>query len=116
MFILLKGKMTPVVTFVVIPPVFALLAGFGPVEISEFVSAGVPKTLSSMALTLFATVYFRIMTDQGLFEPIVRWLGKRAGGNVSAILIVTTIIAAISHMDTGTTSTMLVTIPAILPL
>lgn len=116
MIILLKGKMTPVVTFVVIPPIFALLAGFGPVEISGFVSEGVPKTLSSMALTLFATVYFRIMTDQGLFEPIVRWLGKRAGGNVSAILIVTTIIAAISHMDTGTTSTMLVTIPAMLPL
>lgn len=116
MLILLKGKMTPVVAFVVIPPIFAVLAGYGPVEISSFVAAGVPNTLNSMALTLFATVYFRIMTDKGLFEPIVRWLGKRAGGNVSAILIVTTIISAISHMDTGTTSTMLVTIPAMLPL
>jgi len=116
MFILLKGKMTPIVAFVVIPPIFALFAGFNFLEISEFVTAGVPKTLSSMALTLFATVYFRIMTDNGLFDPIVNLLSKRAGGKVPAILLITTLISAISHMDTGTTSTILVTIPAMLPL
>jgi len=115
-FVLLKGKLTPVVAFVILPPVFALLAGFSISQISEFVVLGVPKTINAMALTLFATVYFRIMTDRGLFEPIVRWLSKKAGGNVSAILIITTIIAAISHMDTGVTSTMLITIPAMLPL
>jgi len=115
-FVLLKGKLTPVVAFVILPPVFALLAGFSIFDISGFVVQGVPKTINAMALTLFATVYFRIMTDRGLFEPVVRWLSKKAGGNVSAILVITTIIAAISHMDTGTTSTMLVTIPAMLPL
>lgn len=116
MFILLKGKMTPITAFVIIPPIFALAAGFSISEISEFAAAGVPKTLNSMALTLFATVYFRIMTDQGLFDPIVNLLSKRAGGKIPAILVITTIIAAISHMDTGTTSTILVTIPAMLPL
>lgn len=113
---LLKNKLTPVVAFVVLPVVFGLLAGFSPAEIGGFVKEGVPKTLSATALALFATAYFAIMTDEGLFDPIVSWLSKKAGGNVVAIMLITVIIAAISHMDTGMTSTILVTIPAMLPL
>lgn len=113
---LLKGKLTPVVAFVVLPVIFGLLAGFNPFALGDFIKEGVPKTLSSTALTLFATAYFAIMTDEGLFDPAVAWLAKKAGGNVTAIMIITVIIAAISHMDTGMTSTILVTIPAMLPL
>ena len=113
---LLKNKLTPVVAFVVLPVVFGLLAGFSPSEIGGFAKEGVPKTLSATALALFATAYFAIMTDEGLFDPIVSWLSKKAGGNVVAIMLITVFIAAISHMDTGMTSTILVTIPAMLPL
>lgn len=113
---LLKGKLTPIVAFVVLPIVFGLLAGFSPWELGDFVKEGVPKTLSATALALFATAYFAIMTDEGLFDPAVSWLSKKAGGNVVAIMVITVIIAAISHMDTGMTSTILVTIPAMLPL
>lgn len=113
---LLKGKLTPIVAFVVLPIIFALIAGFGPLEIADFVKDGVPKTLSAAALALFATAYFAIMTDEGLFDPVVSFLSRKAGGNVVAIMLITVIIAAISHMDTGMTSTILVTIPAMLPL
>ena len=116
MFGLLKNKLTPVVAFVVLPVIFGLLAGFTPAQLGDFVKEGVPKTLSASALALFATAYFAIMTDKGLFDPIVSWLSKKAGGNVVAIMIITVIISAISHMDTGMTSTILVTIPAMLPL
>lgn len=113
---LLKGKLTPVVAFVVLPIIFGLLAGFTPFQLGDFVKEGVPKTLSATALALFATAYFAIMTEEGLFDPVVSFLSKKAGGNVVAIMIITVIIAAISHMDTGMTSTILVTIPAMLPL
>lgn len=113
---LLKNKLTPVVAFSVLPVIFGLLAGFTPVEIGGFVKSGVPNTLNATALALFATAYFAIMTDEGLFDPIVSSLAKKAGGNVVAIMVITVIIAAISHLDTGMTSTILVTIPAMLPL
>ncbi len=113
---LLKGKFTPVVAFAILPTVFGLLAGFSPKEISGFVAEGVPGTLNATALAIFATVYFAIMTTEGLFDPIVSFLARKAGGNVVAIMIITSIISAISHMDTGVTSTVLVTIPAMLPL
>lgn len=113
---LLKNKLTPVVAFTVLPIIFGLLAGFTPLEIGDFVKSGVPSTLSATALALFATAYFAIMTDEGLFDPVVSFLSKKAGGNVTAIMLITVIIAAVSHMDTGMTSTILVTIPAMLPL
>ena len=101
---LLKGKFTPVVAFAILPTLFALLAGFTPEEISGFVSDGVPGTLNATALACFATVYFAIMSTEGLFDPIVKFLSKKAGGNVVAIMIITSIISSISHMDTGVTS------------
>lgn len=113
---LLKNKLTPVVAFTVLPIIFGLLAGFTPLEIGDFVKSGVPSTLSATALALFATAYFAIMTDEGLFDPVVSVLSKKAGGNVTAIMLITVIIAAVSHMDTGMTSTILVTIPSMLPL
>ena len=113
---LLKNKLTPVVAFTVLPIIFGLLAGFTPLQIGGFVKSGVPSTLSATALALFATAYFAIMTDEGLFDPVVSFLSQKAGGNVIAIMLITVIIAAVSHMDTGMTSTILVTIPAMLPL
>lgn len=47
---LLKGKFTPVVAFAILPTIAGLLAGFTPVEISKFVSEGVPGTLNATAL------------------------------------------------------------------
>jgi CitMHS family citrate-Mg2+:H+ or citrate-Ca2+:H+ symporter len=67
-------------------------------------------------MIIFATTYFSIMTKEGLFDPIVGFLAKKAGGNIVAITLMTSLIAAISHLDTGVTSTMLVTIPAMLPI
>ncbi len=116
MICLLKNLLTPMVAFIILPIGFGLLAGFSPIELAGFVKTGVPKTLNSTALTLFATSYFAIMTDEGLFDPVVNKLSKRAGGNITAIMVITVIIGAISHLDTGMTSTVLVTIPAMLPL
>lgn len=113
---LLKSKLTPLVAFCILPPIFGMLAGYNLIELAGFVVDGVSGTLNSAALCLFATTYFGIMTEQGLFDPAVNFLSKKAGGNVVAITVITSLIAAISHMDTGMTSTMLVTIPAMLPI
>lgn len=116
MIVLLKGKTTPIVAFIVLPIIAGLLSGASISDLSEFISEGVPKTLSSAALAIFATLYFRIMTDLGLFDPAVNFLANKAGGNITAIFIITSIISALSHMDTGMTSTIFVTVPAMMPL
>jgi CitMHS family citrate-Mg2+:H+ or citrate-Ca2+:H+ symporter len=113
---LLKGKLIPPVAFCTLPVIFGLLAGFGPKALSEFAVSGIVKTLNATALSMFATTYFAIMTKEGLFDPIVEWLAKRAGGSSTAIMILSVIVASIAHLDTGATSTIYVTIPAMMPL
>ena len=43
-FLLLKGKMSPIVVLTLIPAIAALLLGFGPVEIADFIKDGVQTT------------------------------------------------------------------------
>ena len=56
------------------------------------------------------------MTEQGLFDPIVNFLVSKAGDKIAVITVISALIAHFSHLDTGTTSTLLVTIPAMLPI
>lgn len=113
---LLKEKLTPVIAFCTLPFIFGLLGGFSMVDLTNFAAEGVTKTLSATALGLFATAYFGVMTKEGLFDPIVNRLSKIAGNNIIAIMIISVLVSSIAHLDTGTTSTVFVTIPAMMPL
>ena len=74
------------------------------------------KTSPLGVLFLFSVVYFSVMSDAKMFDVVVDSLVKRVGHNVIAIAIVTAIIAIFSHLDGATVTTVLVTVPAMLPL
>lgn len=114
--LLLKGKMSPVVVLTVVPSIAALLLGFGPAEISEFIKEGISTTTSNGILFIFSVIYFGVMSDTGMFDVIVKFLVKRAGNNVIAVTVATAIIATIAHLDGTTATTVLITIPALYPV
>ena len=72
--------------------------------------------MSIAVMFIFAILYFGIMQDVGLFNPIIKYMIKITSGNVIAISIGTVIVAAIAHLDGSGASTFLITIPALLPL
>ena len=113
---LIRGKSNPVPLFVMVPVIAALICGFTPVEIFGFVKAGVAKTWSTAVLFIFSIVYFSMMGDMGLFDPMVNWLVKKAGDNIVMVTVATACIAVISHLDGALASTLLITIPAMLPI
>ena len=113
--LLLSGKTVPMVAFVLVSFIGALLAGFSLPDISTFVGDGVKTVINSVGMAMFATAFFTIMTSIGVFDPLVRFLSKYAG-NVTIIFLITYLIATVGHFDTGTTSTILLTIPMMLPL
>lgn len=115
-YLLLKGKSSPLVLFIGLPVLGGLLAGFSAVEVGEFAAAGLDKTTSNAVLFIFSIIYFGIMNDAGMFDVIINKLVKKAGNSVVAITVVTAIIGIIGHLDGATATTVLVTIPAMLPL
>ncbi|MBC5995190.1 citrate:H+ symporter [Romboutsia ilealis] len=116
MYVLLKGKASPLVLFIVLPIIGALLGGFSPAEIGEFAMAGLDKTSTNAILFIFSITYFGVMNDVGMFDVVIDNLVKKAGNSVVAITVVTAIVGILGHLDGTAATTVLVTVPAMLPL
>lgn len=116
MYLLMKGKATPIPLFIILPIIGALFAGYSVFETNAFIKTGVGTVTSNAVLFLFSVIYFGIMNDLGIFDPLVNVLLKIAGRNVIAITVATAIIGVIGHLDGATATTVLITVPTLLPV
>jgi CitMHS family citrate-Mg2+:H+ or citrate-Ca2+:H+ symporter len=114
--LLIQGKATPVIVLAVVPLVGALIAGYPLTEISLFFEKGIGKVAKVATMFLFAILFFSIMKEQRIFEPLINLLLKLTRGNVVIVAIVTTLISALVHLDGAGAATFLIIIPALLPL
>ncbi|MDW0116528.1 citrate:proton symporter [Sporosarcina thermotolerans] len=114
--LLISGKVSPIVGLVLVPVAGAFAAGFGFDEIGVFFTEGTTKVASVAIMFIFAILFFGIMQDVGLFDPLINKMIAISRGNVIAVAVATVIIAAIAHLDGSGASTFLITIPALLPL
>ncbi len=114
--LLLSGKVLPSVAMTIVPIVGALVAGFSLQDIDVFFNSGFSKVIHIAIMFIFAILYFGIMQDVGLFNPIVKGVLRFAKGNVVAVAICTVLVAAITHLDGSGASTFLITIPLLLPI
>ena len=65
---------------------------------------------------VFAILFFGVMTDAGLFDPIVARVRRVAGTRPAWIVPGTALLAALVHLDGSGAVTFLVVVPAMLPL
>ena len=114
--LLIWGKVSPVVAMTVVPVVGALALGFGLEDIQEFFSSGLDSVMNIVVMFIFAIIFFGILSDAGLFDPIIRRLILLTRGRVILVAIGTVLIAAVAHLDGAGATTFLLTIPALLPL
>ncbi len=114
--LLITQKLNPIVALVIIPFIGAIVAGFGPGEITEFFNEGISSVISVIIMFIFAILFFGIMQDTGMFNPLITRMVKLSKGNVILVAMATVTIGAIAHLDGSGASTFLITIPALLPL
>lgn len=113
---LLTEKLSPIVALSLVPFVGALVAGFSIAEISEFFTSGVSRVANVAFMFMFAVLFFSIMKDSGVFDPIVNGVIKLTRGNVLLVAMMTPLLAAVVHLDGSGAATFLIIIPALLPL
>jgi CitMHS family citrate-Mg2+:H+ or citrate-Ca2+:H+ symporter len=106
---------TPLVALIVVPVVAAIVAGFGP-EAGTFVVAGLQQTAPVAAMFVFAILYFGVMTDAGLLDPIVDRVLAAVGVHPTRIVVGSALLALLVHLDGSGAVTFLVTIPTMRPL
>ena len=113
--LILSGKVAPLVALIVVPVGAAFVGGFGP-SISTFVLAGIEGIAPVVAMFVFAVLFFGIVTDAGLFDPVVDRILHAVGTRPSRIVPGTALLAALVHLDGSGAVTFLVVVPAMLPV
>jgi CitMHS family citrate-Mg2+:H+ or citrate-Ca2+:H+ symporter len=116
MLLLLSGRITPIIGLVLIPIAGALLAGFSFVQIGGFFSEGVLKVLGVVIMFIFAILYFGLMNDVGLFDPLIEKMIVLTHGSVVGVCVGSVLVGAIAHLDGSGATTFLIALPPLLPL
>ena len=116
MFVLIKEKMAPPLAFILLPIIAAVLAGFGVTDISEFIKTGMKTMMNTAILFIFSISYFTLMSDAGLFDPIINFLIKRTGKSITTVLIAVLLTTFVAHLDGSGATTFLIVVPAFLPI
>ena len=107
---------SPLVALIAIPVVFALLAGVGGGELGEMMLDGIRTLAPTGVMLMFAILYFGIMIDAGLFDPIVNWILRSVGNDPAKVVVGTAALAAFVSLDGDGSTTYMITVASILPL
>lgn len=113
--LIMMKKMSPIAALVLIPALFCVFVGKG-AKLGDYVLDGVTDLAPTAAMLMFAIVYFGVMIDVGLFDPIVRGILKFCKADPMRIVVGTAILAAIVSLDGDGSTTFMITVSAMYPL
>lgn len=115
MILIMKKKMTPLTALVLIPVLIAIFAGFGG-DIGPMMQDGVRKIGLTGVMLIFAILYFSLMIDAGLFEPLVNLILKAVKNSPVKTALGTALLTAMVSLDGDGSSTYLIVVAAFYPL
>ncbi|MDX2563595.1 citrate:proton symporter [Streptomyces sp. TX20-6-3] len=113
--LIMMKKMSPIAALVLIPALFCVAVGQG-AQLGDYVIEGVGKLAPTAAMLMFAIVYFGVMIDVGLFDPIVRGILRFCKADPVRIVVGTAVLAAIVSLDGDGSTTFMITVSAMYPL
>lgn len=132
MFVIMTKKMTPLSALVLIPSIFGFIAAAFNMftikgnenatfierlyEVGKFAKTGVGETATTGVMLLFAILFFAIMLQVGVFDPITKALIKFAKGDPLKILFVTALVSMVVSLNGDGTTTTLIVCSAFLPI
>jgi len=115
MVLIMTKKLTPVLALIIVPTVFGLFAGAG-LGIGNMVMDAMKSMTSTAALLMFAIIYFGLMIDVGLFDPLVKFILRKLGNDPAKVVLGTAILAAAVSLDGDGSTTFILTTAALLPV
>ncbi|MET9683713.1 CitMHS family transporter [Streptomyces coeruleorubidus] len=108
-------RVSVLVALVVLPVLAALAGGFAG-ELGGMVLDGLSKVAPTGIMIAFAVLYFSLMVDAGLFDPLIRGLLRMAKGDPLRVTVATAVLTLCVALDGDGASTFLITVSALLPV
>ncbi|MEU7856271.1 citrate:proton symporter [Nonomuraea sp. NPDC049141] len=108
-------RVSVLTALVLVPVLTALAGGFG-AEMGPMILSGLGKVAPTGIMIAFAVLYFSLMIDTGLFDPLIRGILRLAKDDPLRIAVGTAVITMCVALDGDGASTFLITVSALLPV
>jgi CitMHS family citrate-Mg2+:H+ or citrate-Ca2+:H+ symporter len=114
--LILKSNFMPGNIMALVPLIIAPVFGIGFTETLKMGHLGILDVAPVVVLFIFASIYFGVMSDAGMFEPLIgglmriKWVGR----SVFSVVCIAGFISMIAHIDGQGLTTLIVTVPPML--
>ncbi len=113
--LILTKRLSPFVALTLIPILFGLMTGAG-LGLGKMMENGIRDTAPTGVLIMFGILYFGIMFEVGLFEPLIIKFLQIAKGDPLKVIMGTCVLSFIVAMDGDGAATYLIIVGAMLPV
>lgn len=115
MVLIMTKRLTPMVALIIVPTIFGLFAGAG-LGLGDMIIEAIGDLAPTAALLMFAIMYFGLMIDVGLFDPLIRFIVRFLGNDPAKVVLGTALLAGAVSLDGDGSTTFIITTSAMLPI
>ena len=115
MTLIMTKRLSALLALILVPTMFALVAGFTS-DLGGMMLDGVTALAPTGVMLLFAILYFGLMIDAGLFDPMIKLVVRLVHGDPLRICVGSAVLALFVSLDGDGTTTYIITVSALLPL
>jgi CitMHS family citrate-Mg2+:H+ or citrate-Ca2+:H+ symporter len=115
MYLIMSKRLSPLVALLLVPIVFGCLSGFT-TQLGGMMYDGIKMLAPTGIMLTFAILYFCMMTDAGLFNPLIKILLRLVKGDPRKIVVGTAVLGLCVGLDGDGATTYIIATAALLPL
>lgn len=113
MYLIMSKRLSAMTALMLVPLAFGIALGFGP-QLGAMSLEGIKKVAPTGIMICFAILYFGVMIDAGLFDPLINRILKAAKGDPLKVVVGTAVLAGIVSLDGDGSTTYMITCSAML--
>lgn len=111
----MSKRVSVLVALVLLPVLAALVGGFAG-DMGDMILDGLNTVAPTGIMIAFAVLYFTLMVDAGLFDPLINRILRLARNDPARIAVGTAVLTMCVSLDGDGASTFLITVSALLPV
>ncbi|MCZ8520814.1 MULTISPECIES: CitMHS family transporter [Paenibacillus] len=115
MYLIMTKRISPLTALILVPAAFALIGGFH-AELGSMMLTGVKTIAPTGVMLLFGILYFGVMIDAGLFDPLVNKTLQLVKGDPVKIVVGTALLSLFVSLDGDGSTTYMIVAASMLPL
>ncbi len=113
--LLMTRRLSAITALILVPVAFGILAGFRN-DLGMMVVEAIRVLAPTAVMLIFAMLYFMVMTDAGMFDPLANAIVRAVGGDPVKILVGTVALGFLVALDGDGATVYMIVLSALLPL